>query len=166
VSKEPSSHATHGSTLADFTSLPLVLPHLEARDREGALWELSEAFGRLSCGPWNAERIYDAALDCERKISTAMEFGIAFPHVRSTACPRLQFALGRFRRPITWGKYGSLSVRFIFLNAVPSHDGRGYLKLVSSIARLHQHPDLLDQLKTAKDAAEMFSVLGRLPVRK
>jgi mannitol/fructose-specific phosphotransferase system IIA component (Ntr-type) len=130
---------------------------------EGAILELSNAFPR-SDARWDAEKLHRAALQREQQMSTAMNFGAAFPHVRSDACIRLQFAFGRSPEPFKWS--GSQRVSFVFLNAVPAQDVMGYLKLVSGMAKLGKDPVLFGQLKTAATARELFELFSKVPLRK
>src|SRR5882724_7195787 len=152
-------------TLADFTGEVLLLPQMQARDMPGVIRELSNAFP-LADARWDAEQLRHAALQREERMSTAMEFGAAFPHVRSSACLRLQFAMGRAAEPFPWGGRGALRVRFVFLNAVPENDAMGYLKLLSAMARLGREPALLEQFKTANSAREMLELFDRIPIAK
>jgi mannitol/fructose-specific phosphotransferase system IIA component (Ntr-type) len=153
------------SALADFTSEALIIPQLRMRNMAGIIMELCETFQRND-SRWDAQKLNQSALQREAQMSTAMEFGAAFPHVRSSACPELKFALGRCPEPVVWGRPGSLSVRFVFLNAVPVNDALGYLKLLSGMARLGKDAGLLEQFKTAADARELLGLLGKLPLRK
>jgi len=130
---------------------------------EGVIRELSSAFPR-SDGRWDAEKLHHAALERERQASTAMNYGAAFPHARSGACIRLQFAFGRSPEPFKWS--GPQRVNFVFLNAAPDDEAMGYLKLVSGMAKLLKEPVLLEQLKTAVTARELMELFGKVPLRK
>jgi len=165
VSVNPLSNPVKIFTLADFTSEALIIPQLQTRNMAGAIQELSNAFPR-SDAQWDAQRLNQAALEREQQMTTAMDFGAAFPHVRSNACFRLQFALGRAPTPFTWGLTGSLKVQFVFLNAVPANDSLGYLKLISAMARLGKESALLEQFRTAAGTRELLQLLGTIPIRK
>jgi len=95
-----------------------------------------------------------------------MGFGAAFPHVRSPDCMKLQFALGRASEPFEWGKPGSLSVQFVFLNAIPANEALGYLKLLSGMSRLGKEPALLKQFQTAVTAGELLELLRKISLKK
>jgi mannitol/fructose-specific phosphotransferase system IIA component (Ntr-type) len=165
VSANPLSNPGKILTLADFTSEALIIPQLQTRNMAGAIQELSHAFPRTDAR-WDAQKLNQAALEREQQMTTAMEFGAAFPHVRSIFCLRLQFALGRAPGPFTWGPTGSLTVQFVFLNAIPANDALGYLKLLSAMARLGKEPALLEQFKAAANAKDLMELLGKIPVRK
>jgi len=165
VSANPPSSTGKIFTLADFTSEALIIPRMLTNNMAGAMQELSNAFPR-SDALWDAEKLNQAAFEREQQMTTAMDFGAAFPHVRSSACHRLQFALGRAAAPFTWGQPGSLKVQFVFLNAIPANDALGYLKLLSAMARLGKEPALLEQFKAAASAQELLALLAKIPVRK
>ncbi|MDB6123532.1 MAG: fruA: system, fructose subfamily, component [Pedosphaera sp.] len=158
-------NAVNASTLADFTSEALIIPDLKARDMTGAILELSKVF-QQSDKRWDAQKLNQFALEREQQMSTAMNFLTAFPHVRSNACLKLQFALGRTSKPFEWGKPGSLSVQFVFLNAVPATEALGYLKLLSGMSKLGKEPALLEQFKAATTAKELFGLLRKISLKK
>jgi mannitol/fructose-specific phosphotransferase system IIA component (Ntr-type) len=161
-------------SLADFTSEKLLLPQLQSRDMAGAIGELSAAFGASHPG-WDTAALNQMALERERQMSTAVEFGAAFPHVRlggeaafqeihMEGGEKLQFALGHSAKPLDWP--GGSKVRLVFLNVVPGADAMGYLKLVSAMARLGREREILEQIHKAATAAEMFQALARVPMKK
>ncbi len=130
---------------------------------EGAILELSNAFSRSDVR-WDADKLNRTALQREQQMSTAMNYGMAFPHARSNACIRLQFAFGRSPKPFAWG--GLERVSFVFLNAAPDDDTMGYLKLVSGMAKLSKDPVLFEGLKTAVTAGQLLELFGKIPLRK
>lgn len=161
-------------SLADFTSEKLLLPQLQSRDMAGAIRELTAAIGANDPG-LDAATLNQMALAREQQMSTAMEFGAAFPHVRMDVnaafpevrpgnCQALQFALGRSAKPLDWP--GGSKVSLVFLNVVPGTDSMGYMKLVSAMARLGRDRNLMDQLQKASTAAEMLGVLSKMPMKK
>ena len=158
------SDAPKSLTLADFTSEGLIIPQLQARDPEGVILELSQVFQRVD-PRWDAQKLGQLALEREGQMSTAMEFGAAFPHVRSPICPFLRFALGRSEKAFRWGGAESVPVNFVFLHATPEDDPMGYLRLVSGMARLGKDPALFEQFLRATTAPDLLAVLAKVPVR-
>lgn len=130
----------------------------------GAILELSQTFQKHD-SIWDAQMLNKAAFERERQMTTALQFLSAFPHVRSNDCPKLQFALGRFDAPIEWGMPGALKVQFVFLNAIPGNEAKGYLKLLSSMTLLGKEPALLEQFKATSTAKELMQLLRRIPIR-
>ena len=149
-------------SLADFTSESLIVPWMRATNMVEALAELSECFRSLGKG-WDVLEMSRAAIMRERQMSTAMDFGAAFPHARSPAYPDLRFAFGRFIGTVRWED--GAKVDMVFLNAVPGKDAGTYLKLVAAMARLGMDVGLLKDLKSAAGGAGILQVLKRVPVK-
>src|SRR5215472_6670875 len=151
-------------TLADYTRPGLVLPCLRERDTAGIISELSQALQREGFVS-DVLPFYHAALNHELMSNSALPCGIALPHGRLSGVKQLQFALGRAPEPVTWGAKGSWPVQFVFLLAVPATDAASYLHLLASLARFGQQAERVAQLRAAKDAAALMSVLEHMRIR-
>ena len=152
-------------TLADFTSPSLIIPYLEAGDATTAIRELSTSLQREGLIT-DLLQFYQAVLNREFLCHTVTEPGWAMPHAVGRHLTQPYFALGRWTPPRLWLKSGQV-VKLIFLMAVPETDARGYLNLLSGVARLSKRPELIDQILSAGDAKEMFGILRgvQLPSR-
>ncbi|MGA2175775.1 MAG: PTS sugar transporter subunit IIA [Verrucomicrobiota bacterium] len=151
-------------TLADFTSPGLIVPHLRGQDAAGVIQELSQAMQREKRVP-DLLPFYHAALNREFLVSSDMEAGMAFPHARLPGLKELSFALGRSPVPLGWTAKATRSVWLVFLLAVPATDSTQYLLLISGLARLSQDSRLMETLRSAPDAIQMFEVLQQVPLR-
>ncbi len=136
-------------------------PQLREQDSAGVIQELSQLLHRESYIP-DLLPFYNAAMNREYLISTAMEYGMAFPHARVIGLERLSFALGKCGDHIAWGPKGAVPVDIVFLMAVPATDATGYLQLLSAVARLSKNSELIYQLRTAETQAAMFEVLKQV----
>ena len=145
-------------TLADYTRPGLVLSSLRERDTAGIIGQLSQALQREGFVS-DVLPFYHAALNHELMSNSALSCGIALPHGRLSGIKQLQFALGRAPEPVTWGAKGSWPVQFVFLLAVPATDAASYLHLLASLARFGQNAERLAQLRAAKDASAIMSIL-------
>jgi len=151
-------------TLAHFTSPELILPNLRGHDVATVIQELSRALQREKRVP-DLLPFYHAALNREFLVSSDWEAGMAFPHARLPGLKELSFALGRCVQPLDWGAKPGHPVRLIFLIAVPATESTQYLSLVSGLARLAKDSRLMEKLRTAADAAQMFEVLQQIELR-
>ena len=148
-------------TLADFTRLGLIVPHLVSRDATSAIHELSLTLQREGCVPdWLP--FYHEALNREFLLSTDMEAGMAFPHARLPGLRELAFAFGRSDAPFTWGPGITQPVRMVFLLAVPSAAADHYLPLVSGLARLSGNGPLLDTIRGATGEAAIMEAFRQV----
>ncbi len=151
------------STLADFSSVDLVVPELRSRDDAAVVAELSAALQR-------EERIPDARTVCsavnrrESLGNTSCAPGWALPHARITGLPTLSLAVGRAAEPLNW--FGSTQpVRLIFLSVVPDSAAAMYLAVVSGLARLSRDPVRAELLLRAPDRESLLSILAQVELR-
>lgn len=160
-----SSPVIEAASVADFTSEALIAPQLRERDAAGVIQELSRLLQQEARVP-DLLPFYHAALNREFLVSTAMDYGMAFPHARLTGLKQLSFALGRSAGPIAWGAHAAVPIRLVILTAVPATDATAYLSLISALARLAKDPHRLESLYTAPDAAGIHSVLRQIVARR
>lgn len=159
------AHVMAPTSLADYTCSGLIVPELREKDAAGIISELSHVLQREGCVP-DVLALYHAALNQELLNNSALDCGIAFPHARLRGVKQLQFALGRTPDRILWGAKGGGLVQFVFLLAVPATYSAGYLHLLSSLARMAQQPELLEELRAAEQAEGMLGVLAKIRIRQ
>ncbi|HTL59314.1 MAG TPA: PTS sugar transporter subunit IIA [Candidatus Limnocylindrales bacterium] len=152
-------------TVADYTHAGLIIPELRERDPAGIISELSQVLQRHGCLP-DVLPFYHAALNQELLASSAVEYGLAFPHARLNGVKRLQFAVGRAREPVVWGPKRSTPIQLVFLLAVPATDAAPYLQLLAALARLGQCSEILAELRHAPKAEAILSALRKLKMRQ
>jgi mannitol/fructose-specific phosphotransferase system IIA component (Ntr-type) len=150
-------------TLADFTSFGLIVPELRQRDTAGIISELSQVLQREGFVP-DVLPFYHGALNGELLSNSASPCGIAFPHTRSSAIKRLQFAFGRTPQPVAWGANGLCRVQLVFLLAVPATDAAQYLHLLASLARLERQPSMVEALRAATGSEAILEAMERIGI--
>ncbi|HOW65652.1 MAG TPA: PTS sugar transporter subunit IIA [Candidatus Paceibacterota bacterium] len=153
------------SCLGDFTRAELIVPQLQGRDAASVIRELSVRLQR-EAGVLDLLPFYQAALNREFLFSTAMDYGLAFPHARVSGLKRLSFALGRSADPLVWMPKSGPSVRLVFLCAVPATEATTYLQLISGLARLAEESLLLRKLLEAKEIFEILTTLRQIRLRQ
>ena len=102
--------------ISRFSAEELMVCDLGAATREQSIEKLAhamEAHGFIS----SAENLVAAALERESVLSTAMEGGLAFPHVRGVEGGGLTLAMGVSKEGIDWD---GEKVNVIFLKAATS----------------------------------------------
>ena len=151
-------------TLADFTSLELIIPQLRGEDAASAIQELSCALQQEKLIP-DLLLFYQNALNREFMVGTDSEAGMALPHARVPGLKNVSFAFGRSAQPLGWASRGVCPVRLVFLLAVPATDSTQYLLLMSGLARLAKNNQLVANLHEATDAGQVFKVLKQVELR-
>lgn len=135
-----------------FSSHTLMIPKLEAEDKEGAIKELAfkmEHEGFVD----KAGKLVEEALRREAIISTAVDHGVAFPHVRGVEGGGLTFALGMSQKGIKFDSEGT-PTKLIFFIVIPMAASAFYLKLLSGLTEALMKPDARKALLAEKDDPE------------
>ena len=148
-------------SVAKILTLEAVVPALRVNGKKQALQELSERAAAVSGLP--AREIFDAILQRERLGPTGVGDGIAIPHGKLQRCERICGVFARLERPIDFEALDGLPVDLIFLLIAPESAGADHLKALASIARVLRHRDVAAQLRGARDAGALYSLLTLSP---
>jgi mannitol/fructose-specific phosphotransferase system IIA component (Ntr-type) len=136
-----------------FSSPALMVPKLEATDRDGAIGELCRKMAAEGFVD-NGERLMEEALRREAIASTAVDHGLAFPHVRGVEGGGLTLALGISPKGIRFAGSSKVLSRILFLIVIPTAASAFYLKLLSGLTqtfREEEHRALLLKGGTPQD---------------
>ena len=141
-----------------FSAEELMLPALKATTPAGAIEELAKA---MAIGKFisNADALVEGAMERERILSTALEGGFAFPHVRGVEGGGLTFAMGLSKKGIDWG--GS-KVHVVFLSAIPVAVSAFYLRLLADLVAAFRKNDSMDTVMACTDQASLWKTLQKI----
>lgn len=102
-----------------------------------------------------------SVLDREALTSTAIGFGIAIPHGKSSHVKECTVAFGRLAQPIDWNSLDGKDVEMAFLLAVPEDcAGDEHLKIIAGLSRKLVHEDFREMLKTSTSEEEIVQVIN------
>jgi nitrogen PTS system EIIA component len=144
-------------SLDEILSSDAVIPALRVNGKKQALQELSERAAAMSKLP--PREIFDAILQRERLGPTGVGDGIAIPHGKLPKCERICGVFARLDRPIDFEALDGLPVDLIFLLIAPETAGADHLKALAAIARVLRKSGVAGQLRGARDASAMYSLL-------
>jgi mannitol/fructose-specific phosphotransferase system IIA component (Ntr-type) len=143
--------------LSEFLRPDFVVSHLQARDVEGVVEEVSARAGSAGVAP--EEVIAQKLLEREKLHTTVMGSGLAIPHatVPGLAEPVIGVALAR--EPIAFGPPEMDPVRvFVVLLSPPGRE-REHVRILARICRLMRHERFVDQLEAADDDEGIIRVI-------
>ena len=106
----------------------------------------------------SAENLTTAALERESVLSTAMEGGLAFPHVRGVEGGGLTLAMGVSKKGIDWA---GEKVHVVCLSAIPVAVSAFYLRLMSGLAKSFVKESSQKPLLEAKDSAALWKAVQK-----
>ena len=134
-----------------------MIANLDATTREDAIAQLADAMehhGFIS----NANNLVVAALERENVLSTAIDGGIAFPHVRGVEGGGLTLAMGVSKNGIDWD---GEKVNIVFLSAIPVAVSAFYLRLMAGLSQSFSKDTNRKAVIDAKDSSALWKALQR-----
>ena len=157
VGELPSRAEPRKVGISRFSAEGLMIPNLEAKTREEAITILAtnmETQGFIT----GANKLVQAALDREAVLSTAMENGLAFPHVRGIEGGGLTLALGVSKKGVPFGDPGNVA-NFIFFVTIPSAVSAFYLRLLSGLTETFLKEPNREALLAAETPEQLWKAL-------
>ena len=144
--------------ISRFSAEELVVADLGTVTREEAITHLAQLMEQHRFIS-NADRLVTAALERESVLSTAMDGGVAFPHVRGVEGGGLTLAIGTSRAGIDWD--GTEKVNIVCLSAIPVAVSAFYLRLMAGLGQSFLKKDNRTAVLAATDSASLWKALVR-----
>ncbi len=159
VGDAPSRTEPRKSGISRFSAESLMVPNLKASTGAEAIEELSKVMydqGFVS----GVDKLVQSALEREAVLSTAMENGLAFPHVRGVEGGGLTLALGVSRNGIKYDDAGSVAT-IIFFITIPTAVSAFYLKLVSGLTETFLKEQHREAILAAETSGQLWKALTK-----
>jgi len=139
-----------------FSAPELMVVSLKGTTREDVLLEMCNNL-REQGYIESCDDLHDAALRREAIVSTAVEHGIAFPHVRGVEGGGLTLTLGISKKGVDFG--GTTKTKIFFYMVIPTAASAFYLKLLSGLTQSFSTKAARDALLAAKTPEELWKIL-------
>lgn len=99
----------------------------------------------------------------EELFSTAIGYGIAIPHGKSSFVKEPFIAFARSEEEFLWDSRSEHKVKLIFLIGVPEEQASDlHLKILANISRGLMNDSYRERLLGARDVAEVMRILGEM----
>jgi len=146
--------------IARFSSEHPMIPQINADKREYAIKEMVDFMSGAGFVE-SQEGLLKAVLQREDMVTTAMKYGLAFPHVRGIEGGGLTFALGLKKKGLNFAPDGRLT-RIVFLIVIPSVASVFFLQLLSGLIETFREAEARKVLLSCKKPEDMWEVLIEL----
>jgi len=147
--------------LSELIEEGAILPALRSHSKKQILQDLSERAGQMT--GLEGREIFETVLARERLGSTGIGNGIAIPHGKLAALPRIRGVFGRLVKPVDFEALDDQPVDLVFLLIAPETAGADHLKALSKIARMLRHPQTVRDLRASRDAASIHHLMTQTP---
>lgn len=147
--------------IARFSAPTLMVPKLAAATREEVIGELAKLLGDGGFVEDSAT-VTELALRREAIVSTAVEHGLAFPHVRDVEGGGLTFAVGMKEKGIKFGATDDHLSKIFFFIVIPTPATAFYLRLLAGLVRTFESTDARKELLDSDTPEQMWKTLIKL----
>ncbi len=158
IRKSPRRHERPKVGVERFSCDALMIPQLSGTTRDDILAEMCNKLEEEGFVD-DAEQLLAAALQREAIISTAMDNGLAFPHVRCIEGGALTLALGLTSKGVKFDPAGKANTRIVFFMVIPTAASAFYLKLLSGLSQVFQKEENRAKLLEADTPEKLWKAL-------
>ena len=144
---------------SDLLSPGRILAGVRINSRKRLLELISETLAKKN-KELNSREIFESLCVREQLGSTGLGDGVAIPHGRISGTQDVEALFLQLIKPLPFDADDGKPVDLIFALAVPKHCTKDHSKLLSSIADRFSDPELLERLRKAADANEIWQLLS------
>ncbi|MBM4399893.1 MAG: PTS sugar transporter subunit IIA, partial [Candidatus Cloacimonetes bacterium] len=109
-----------------------------------------------------ADRFLAAVKGREEIMSTGIGREVAIPHARDLMVNTLRIAVCLIKKPLDFNAIDNLSVKVVFMIAVPQNSNQQYMMILRSISEYLKQEDKRLALLASKTEEELFSNVGEI----
>ncbi len=144
--------------IARFSAPVLMMPRLKAKSRDEALENMCKAMEEQNFVD-HGKRLFEEAVRREVISSTAVDQGLAFPHVRGVEGGGLTLALATIPKGIKFAEDGKANTRIIFFMSIPTAASAFYLKLLAGLTKTFRDEEARELLLDAEKPEDLWKAL-------
>ncbi|MCK5529476.1 MAG: PTS sugar transporter subunit IIA [Kiritimatiellae bacterium] len=144
-----------------FSSAALMVPEIEADSMDDCIKSfaaLMEAEGFIN----DAGKLADLAMARESVLSTVVDHGMAFPHVRGVEGGALAFAMGKSTAGLSLGDKERGLTHVVFFIVIPTAASAFYLKLLAGLTETFRNPEAVEKIMAETTQAGMWKALVKM----
>jgi len=144
---------------SDLLSPARILAGVRINSKKRLFEQISTTFTKKS-PDLNSREIFESICAREHLGTTALGNGIAVPHGRINGTNEVQALFLQLSKPLPFDAEDGKPVDLIFALIIPGECTEDHKKLLSDIVERFSEPDLLEQLREAADANEIWQLLS------
>jgi mannitol/fructose-specific phosphotransferase system IIA component (Ntr-type) len=161
IGKAPRRTEPRKVGIARFSSPTLMIPKLKAATRDEMIAEMAVKMKDAGFVD-DATKLVEGALKREAIVSTAVDHGIAFPHVRGVEGGGLTLCLGLSSKGIKFDGHDKTLSRIVFFMVIPTAASAFYLKLLAGLAETFSDPEARKALLAEETPEKLWKTLIKL----
>ena len=144
--------------IADILSREAIIESLEATTKNGVLREISGIVSSL-CPSLAEDTLYKMLVEREELCSTALDHGVAVPHLRMHGLAEPVAAFARSEKGVNFGSLDGKPTH-LFLTIIASEARADeYINLLAGVTSVLKNAEMRQRLKNAESCKDIFEAL-------
>lgn len=144
--------------LKDFLDVKTVIPELNSTTKQDVINEIVDNITNFHPNI-NNERLVEALIEKEKLFSTALDSGVAVPHVKISGITEIILAFARSPEGIEFESLDEKPTKF-FMTLIAPEDSTGiHIHLLARISKIFRNEDFRSRLIECKSGEEIFQAL-------
>lgn len=144
-------------SILEYFSPRAIIPELKSDQRDKAIGELCQLISEQEDMP-EREALYEAVIQRENAMGTAIEEGVAVPHARLALLKRPVITFGKSLTGIEWNSPDGKPTHFIFLILTSQQEDDTQVQILALIAKVMSEEETRNVIMTAKDSQEIWRI--------
>lgn len=144
-------------SISKYLDPKLVVISLQATDCEEILKKLVDLLYDAGKLP-EKEPFYNAILEREKIVSTAIGMGVAIPHAKLPMYDDFFIAIATLKKEVDWGAFDSSPVRLVFMIGGPDDKPTEYLQILSTLTTIIKNEELRKKMLTLNSNEAIISL--------
>lgn len=107
----------------------------------------------------NRKKLLEDFINRERKATTAIGYGVAFPHVRSMQAKEFMIAFARSTKGYDFGSLDGQPAHLFFVMAAPPYDDKLYLRVFQTLSEMLHDESFRQELMEVKSPGEVIRAI-------
>ena len=129
---------------------------VEATDKEALIRSLVKSLSTK--GEVDLDQVAEDVLERERRLSTAVGYGVALPHAKTSAVDSTEVMTAVLAKPLDFESFDGEPVRLVFLMIGPPAASRQHIQILGRVSRILNDESVRGQLLEAKDPSDVVAV--------
>jgi mannitol/fructose-specific phosphotransferase system IIA component (Ntr-type) len=107
----------------------------------------------------NRKKLLEDFINRERKATTAIGHGVAFPHIRSMQAKEFMIGFARSTKGYDFGALDEQPAHLFFVMAAPPYDDKLYLRVFQTLSEMLHQESFRQELMEVKSPGEVIRAI-------
>jgi len=137
----------------------LVLDRVRCSDKYELIKKMVLALQVFDYNSADLDKIIDKVYEREMVMSTALGFGLAIPHAKTSLIKQSHLVVARLEKAVDFEAMDELPVDLVFLVLSPANDHKEHIRTISQVSRMLNAPGNMEKIRALKHLKDINDII-------